>query len=133
MVRLRRPPAVYPGIALTQNHVRLRIGPDVAIAMGMMVLAPGAEGAVQSAEMLASHHPTGAEMDAYERVLGDAMLGDATHFAREDYVEEAWRVVDPVLKAGTEVHEYEPGTWGPGEVLAPDGGWDDPVLASAKA
>ena len=55
-------------------------------------------------------------MDAYERVLGDAMAGDATLFAREDYVEEAWRIVDPVLKAGTPVHEYEPKTWGPGEV-----------------
>ena len=55
-------------------------------------------------------------MDAYERVLGDAMAGDATLFAREDYVEEAWRIVDPVLKAGTPVHEYEPKTWGPAEV-----------------
>ena len=53
-------------------------------------------------------------MDAYERVLGDAMEGDATLFAREDYVEEAWRIVDPVLKAGTPVYEYEPSTWGPG-------------------
>ena len=52
-------------------------------------------------------------MDAYERVLGDAMNGDRTLFAREDYVEEAWRIVDPVLKAGTPVYEYEPGTWGP--------------------
>ena len=58
-------------------------------------------------------------MDAYERVLGDAMEGDATLFAREDYVEEAWRIVDPVLKASTPVYEYEPGTWGPKEV---DGG-----------
>ena len=57
-------------------------------------------------------------MDAYERVLGDAMAGDATLFAREDYVEEAWRIVDPVLKAGTPVYEYEPGTWGPREVDA---------------
>ena len=54
-----------------------------------------------------------AEMDAYERVLGDAMAGDATLFAREDYVEEAWRIVDPVLKAETPVFQYEPQTWGP--------------------
>jgi hypothetical protein len=63
-------------------------------------------------------------MDAYERVLGDAMQGDATLFAREDYVEEAWRIVDPVLKDGTPVYEYEPGTWGPKEVdssVAPPG------------
>ena len=66
--------------------------------------------------MIASQHPRADEMDAYERVLGDAMAGDATLFAREDYVEEAWRIVDPVLKAGTPVFEYEPNTWGPSEV-----------------
>jgi glucose-6-phosphate 1-dehydrogenase len=85
----------------------------------------------QSVEMIASHHPGADEMDAYERVLGDAMTGDATLFAREDYVEEAWRIVDPVLKAGTPVHEYEPNTWGPseaGEKVAPLGGWQNPVL-----
>ena len=71
------------------------------------------------------------EMDAYEKVLGDAMLGDATLFAREDYVEEAWRIVDPVLKAGTRIHDYEPGTWGPGEVeqrVEPPGGWLNPAV-----
>ena len=57
-------------------------------------------------------------MDAYERVIGDAMTGDRTLFAREDYVEEARRIVDPVLKEGTPVYEYEPGTWGPNEVAA---------------
>ena len=133
LIRLRRPPTVYPGLPLTQNHVRLRISPDVSIAMGMMVLAPGEESAVQSAEMVASQHPSAAEMDAYERVLGDAMHGDATHFAREDYVEEAWRIVDPVLKAGTEVHEYAPRSWGPSEILGPEGGWDDPVVESGTA
>jgi glucose-6-phosphate 1-dehydrogenase len=72
-----------------------------------------------------------AEMDAYQRVLGDAMAGDATLFAREDYVEEAWRIVDPVLKAGSPVFEYEPKTWGPGEVdqkVAPPGGWHNPIV-----
>jgi glucose-6-phosphate 1-dehydrogenase len=69
-------------------------------------------------------------MDAYEKVLGDAISGDATLFAREDYVEEAWRIVDSVLKADTPVYEYEPGTWGPAELekrLAPSGGWHDPA------
>jgi len=71
-------------------------------------------------------------MDAYERVLGDAMIGDRSLFAREDYVEEAWRIVDPVLKAGTPVYAYEPGTWGPkeaGEAVTPRGGWQTPVVA----
>jgi glucose-6-phosphate 1-dehydrogenase len=63
-------------------------------------------------------------------VLGDAMAGDATLFAREDYVEEAWRIVDPVLKAGTPVFEYEPNTWGPSQVetVTPPEGWQNPVL-----
>ena len=79
--------------------------------------------------MVASRHPRPDEMDAYERVLGDAMAGDPTLFAREDYVEEAWRIVDPVLKAGTPIHEYENGVWGPAEVdgqVLPPGGWHNP-------
>ena len=86
----------------------------------------------QEVELLASRHPGAEEMDAYERVLGDAMAGDPTLFAREDYVEEAWRIVDPVLKAGTPVYEYEPGTWGPSEVdqrVSPAGGWQNPTVS----
>jgi glucose-6-phosphate 1-dehydrogenase len=130
-VRLRRPPTVYQGVALTPNWLRLRISPEVTIALGMMVMAPGEEMVAQPAEMIASHHPRPDEMDAYEKVLGDAMLGDATLFAREDYVEEAWRIVDPVLKAGTPIYEYEPGIWGPGEVeqrVVPPGGWLNPTV-----
>ena len=82
----------------------------------MMAITPGQETVGQCVEMIASRHPRADEMDAYERLLGDAMAGDATLFAREDYVEEAWRIVDPVLKAGTPVYEYEPNTWGPKEV-----------------
>jgi len=72
----------------------------------------------------------GGDMDAYERVLTDAMDGDATLLARQDYVEEAWRIVDPALKAGTPVFPYEPRTWGPKEVerVTPPGGWHDPVM-----
>jgi glucose-6-phosphate 1-dehydrogenase len=68
-------------------------------------------------------------MDAYERILRDAMDGDATLFAREDYVEEAWRIVDPVLKAGIPVFEYEPNSWGPSHAyqqVSPPGGWQNP-------
>jgi len=81
--------------------------------------------------MLASRLPRADEMDAYERVLGDAMQGDPTLFAREDYVEEAWRIVDPVLKEGTPVFDYEPGTWGPKEAdarVSPPGGWLNPTV-----
>ena len=69
--------------------------------------------------MLASRHPGAGEMDAYERVLGDAMNGDATLFAREDYVEEAWRIVDPVLAADTPVQPYARAQLGPGRGAAP--------------
>src|SRR5262249_58009026 len=87
LVRFRRPPALYPGEA-AQNHIRFRISPDVAIAITAMVKTPGEAYAGQPAELLAVHHPDAAEMDAYERLLGDAMKGNATEFAREDYVEE---------------------------------------------
>jgi glucose-6-phosphate 1-dehydrogenase len=130
LVRLRRPPTVYPSRALKPNHLRLRISPDVTIGLGMMILAPGEEMAGQAVEMLVSHHPQAGEMDAYERLLGDAMEGDATLFAREDYVEEAWRIVDPALKTDTPVYVYEPGSWGPDEVaqrVLPAGGWHNPA------
>jgi glucose-6-phosphate 1-dehydrogenase len=66
-----------------------------------------------------------------ERVLGDAMAGDATLFWRQDYVEEAWRIVDPYLKSDTPVYDYEPQCWGPAEVeqnFLPAGGWHNPTV-----
>jgi glucose-6-phosphate 1-dehydrogenase len=85
--------------------------------------------------MVASRHPCPDEMEAYERVLTDAIGGDATLFARQDYVEEAWRIVDPVLKAETPIHTYEKGAWGPDAVsntVVPDGGWHNPVAKDAE-
>jgi len=136
--RFRKPPSLVPASALMENHLRLRLSPEVTIAMGMMVLAPG-EGMIgQAVEMVASRCPRAGDMDAYERVLGAAMEGDATPFAREDYVEEAWRIVDPVLKMSAPVYQYQPTTWGPREVaqVTPMGGWHDPTVgqeASAVA
>ena len=115
------------------NYCRFQISPDVTLAFGVNVLA-AAEDTGDTVELLASHHPGADEMDAYERVLGDAMAGDASLFAREDYVEEAWRIVDPVLKAGTPVYDYEPNSWGPREVeerVLPVGGWHNPRVASS--
>ena len=129
VVRLRQPPTMYHGFDLEPNYCRLRISPDITFAVGANVIAPGQETVSAVAEMLGTQHPRADEMDAYERVLGDAMAGDATLFAREDHVEEAWRIVDPVLKATTPVYEYEPGSWGPKEVeerLSPTGGWQNP-------
>ena len=131
LVRLRKPPAVFPSSALESNHLRFRIGPEVTAAIGMMVKPPDEESPGELTELIAVQGPRAGEMDAYERVLRDAMAGDATLFAREDYVEEAWRIVDPVLKANTPVYEYDQGSWGPAEVdarIVPPGGWDHPVV-----
>jgi len=133
VVRLRQPPTMYSDFDLNANYFRFRISPEVTLAFGLNVIAPGKETISQSDEMIVSQHPRADEMDAYERVLGDAMAGDPTLFAREDYVEEAWRIVDPVLKAGTPILEYDPKTWGPGEVdqsVSPPGGWQNPIVVS---
>jgi glucose-6-phosphate 1-dehydrogenase len=98
-----------------------------------MSVCPGDDNAGQLLETIASRHPCPTEMDAYERLLVDAMTGDATHFAREDYVEEAWRIVDPVMRAGTPVIDYEPGTWGPVDPdsqVCPPEGWQNPVVTT---
>ena len=131
VVRLRQPPTMYQGFGLKSNYVRLRISPEITIALGLNRMAPLTESAGELTEILGVAHPSAAEMDAYERVLSDAMAGDATLFAREDYVEEAWRIVDPALKAGTPVYEYEPNTWGPAQIaekVTPPDGWQNPVV-----
>jgi glucose-6-phosphate 1-dehydrogenase len=135
LARLRKPPSVFKESALSQNHLRFRISPEMTIAVGTTVMAPGEALKCEDIEMVASRHPRPDEMEAYERVLGDAMEGDATLFARQDYVEEAWRIVDPVLKAGTPIFEYEKGTWGPSEVeqrVTPAGGWDNPITSDQE-
>ena len=130
VVRLRRPPKIFPACDGAPNYFRFRISPELDLALGTTVMDSAEQMIGQQIELLSSHRPDAAEMDAYERVLGDAMAGDPTLFAREDYVEEAWRIIDPVLKRNTPVHEYEPGTWGPREVerVTPAGGWQTPVL-----
>jgi glucose-6-phosphate 1-dehydrogenase len=133
--RFRKPPAVFPKSDLTRNYLRFRISPEMEIAAGTSVMGPTEAMKSEMVEMVASRHPCPEEMEAYERVLGDAMAGDASHFAREDYVEEAWRIVDPVLKAGTPVYEYDKGTWGPSEAdqeILPQAGWHNPVAADQE-
>ena len=119
----RRPPP-------PPNYFRFRISPDVAIALGTMVMNPGEAMAGAPVELLACQRPDVGEVDAYERLLGDAMRGDPTLFAREDYVEEAWRIVEPVLGNVTPLYEYDRKTWGPKEMeetIAPPLGWVDPT------
>ncbi len=135
LVRLRQPPTMYEGYDLKSNYCRLRISPDISFGICMNTVSVDDEKVSQPVEIARHSYPRAEEMDAYERVLGDAMAGDSTLFAREDYVEEAWRIVDPVLKAGTPVFEYEPKTWGPKEVenVTPPGGWQNPVVANGTS
>ncbi|MGA2113168.1 MAG: glucose-6-phosphate dehydrogenase [Bryobacteraceae bacterium] len=135
LARLRRPPAVVAESRLLPNHLRFRISPEMTIAVGTTVIGPSDQLRAETVEMIASRHPRPDDEDAYERVLSDAMSGDATLFAREDYVEEAWRIVDRVLQAGGPVLEYDKTTWGPHDVdqrVSPPGGWHNPVAVDQE-
>ena len=134
LIRLRRPPTAYPAERLLPNHLRFRINPDTTLAFGMMVPEIRDESVGQAIEAMVSRNHQPDEVDAYERVLTDAMAGDTTLFARQDYVEEAWRIVDPVLKKGKPIYEYEPNSWGPAEVerkVIPLDGWQNPVVSAS--
>jgi glucose-6-phosphate 1-dehydrogenase len=117
-----------PGPPLA-NYCRFRLSPEVALALGAKVKKPGERMEGERVELVA-HHQVPDEMGPYERLLGDAAAGDPTLFAREDAVEAAWRVLDPILGNATPLYEYEPNTWGPpeaAEVLTPPGGWHNPL------
>jgi glucose-6-phosphate 1-dehydrogenase len=133
--RFRKPPSLIRESKLTPNHLRFRISPDVAIALGATTMSQSDKEGLESVEMLFSRHPAPGEMAAYERVLGDAIMGERTLFAREDYVEEAWRIVDAALKTETPIYEYAPNTWGPAEAdrLKPVGGWHNPSKEETAA
>ena len=123
VVRLRKPPAIAEGATLAHNHFRFRLSPDFVIALGALMRAPGERLAAEEVELELTRQRAG-DLEPYEELLGDAMRGETFRFAREDWVEEAWRIVDPAIAADTPVHEYQPGTWGPteAEALVP-GGW----------
>jgi len=111
------------GLVLPANHFRFRLSPGFVIALGATVRSPGERLSPQAVE-LELNKVEGKDLEPYEELLGDALAGDSFRFAREDYVEEAWRIVDPAIKAGTPIYAYEPGSWGPAEAdrVAP-GGW----------
>ncbi len=133
LARFRKPPVMVKD-DVSQNYIRFRISPEMTIAIGANVMGPGEQMNGEEVEIIASSHPSPEEMEAYERVLGDAMVGDATIFAREDYVEEAWRIVDPIMQAGSPIYEYDKGAWGPAETeqVSPAGGWHNPVTADQE-
>lgn len=130
LIRFQRPPrpvlnATEPPLS---NYYRFRLSPEVVLALGTKVKSPGEDMVGERIELVARHQKPD-EMAPYERLLGDAAKGDPTLFARQDAVEESWRIVDSVLGNATPLYEYEPGTWGPAESqqsLAPEGGWHNP-------
>ncbi|HEX3837054.1 MAG TPA: glucose-6-phosphate dehydrogenase [Steroidobacteraceae bacterium] len=130
VVELRSPPArVFGDVKPCQpNYLRFRVGPDVAIALGAHVKQAGERMAGREIELFVDQKAAD-EMEPYERLIGDALSGDATLFAREDEVEAAWAAVDPVLNEVTPVYQYEPGSWGPAEafkIIDGECGWHDP-------
>jgi glucose-6-phosphate 1-dehydrogenase len=132
---LKTPPQVVfsevePG---QSNYVRFLLSPTIVLSLGARAKKPGEELTGESVELVAREQPHD-EIKPYERLLGDAMSGDASLFAREDAVEEAWRIVDPILDNVTPVHIYEPNTWGPAEadqMVANVGGWHNPAPMGA--
>lgn len=131
LVEFKNPPQVVfneptPSVG---NYVRLRLGPQVAIALGGRAKRPG-EGMVgRDVELCVVEHPSEGSLGDYERLLGDAIAGDATLFARQDVVEAAWAIVDPLIANPGTVFEYEPGSWGPPEadrLVVEVGGWNTP-------
>ncbi|MET0790029.1 MAG: glucose-6-phosphate dehydrogenase [Polyangiaceae bacterium] len=135
LVEFHRPPhqVFSEPLAERANYVRFRLGPDFAIAIGARAKHPGEAMSGDQVELYLSNQ-LGAEMGAYERLIGDAMKGDTNLFAREDGVIAAWRIVEPILGMST-VYEYEKGTWGPGDanrLLAPGSRWHDPVKTAPK-
>jgi glucose-6-phosphate 1-dehydrogenase len=132
MVKLKRPPLTKLALGIG-NYIRLRLNPELTIALGARVKKPGGAMVGEPTELSLFHHATRDEMSAYERLLGDAMAGDATLFARQDAVEAAWSIVDPVLGNAVPVRTYLPGTWGPGEagaMTAELGGWWNPEVST---
>ena len=133
VVALRRPPQqIFPATIPSQsNYLRFRLGPrQVAIAIGAMVKRHGTQNVGDEVELYACD-TQGDEMEAYERLIGDALKGDATLFGRQDGIEAAWRIVDPILNNQTPLREYEPGTWGPAEadaMMGGLGGWRNPPV-----
>ena len=130
LVELKRPPvALFPDCAVAPpNRFRFRLSPHVVLSLGARAKLPGERMRGEDVELIACHDQK-EEMAPYERLLSDATRGDPMLFARQDSVEEAWRVVDPVLGGATPLYEYDSGTWGPAEadrLLQNGSGWFNP-------
>ena len=136
VVEFRRPPREAFGeiVPSLSGHVRMRISPDINIGIGLRVKSPR-EGMVGNDVELILTRQAAADMSPYQRLLGDAMHGIGELFAREDFVEAEWRVVDPFLGNVTPLYPYEPGSWGPKEaaqLIGSDGPWLNPKPAEVS-
>src|SRR5215471_11401655 len=134
VVHFKRPPreTFEELVPLSSGHVRMRISPDVAIAMGVRVKLPGERMIGEDVEMILTEHAPNLQ-PPYQRLLGDAVRGIGELFGRDDIVDAQWRIVEPVLDNTTPVYPYEPGTWGPDEtqaLIGPDGPWHNPNPAA---
>ena len=133
IVQFKRPPreTFDELVPLSSGHVRMRISPDVNIAVGVRVKRPGERMVGEDVEMtLTDHAPR--VLPPYQRLLGDAMRGLGELFGREDIVDAQWRIVEPILDNVTPVYPYQPGTWGPEEaeaLIGADGPWRNPLPA----
>ncbi|MCL4721473.1 MAG: glucose-6-phosphate dehydrogenase, partial [Gammaproteobacteria bacterium] len=132
MVILKAPPQQLfdEPVPPRSNYFRFRLGPDqVAIAAGARSKSPGERMAGEEVELYVCN-ATSEAREAYERLIGDAMAGDATLFARQDSVEAAWAICDPIINQRGASYRYEPGSWGPREaerMVAACGGWYNPA------
>jgi glucose-6-phosphate 1-dehydrogenase len=135
IVRLRQAPAVFTSEPPPANCFRFQVTPTQTIAITSFVKLPGDTLRGEVVNLKVSEHVDPHEVGAYEELLTDALRGASTRFARQDYVEESWRIVDPILDDATPVYEYEPGSWGPAEAnrVAPHGGWVDILAADQVA
>jgi glucose-6-phosphate 1-dehydrogenase len=128
VVRFKRPPLTHISQS-DANYLRFRLNPEIAIGLGARVKRLGLSNQTDPVELTLVEHAQGDEVDAYERLLTDAMAGERLLFVREDAVDAAWAIVDSVLDNATPVHPYAPGTWGPPEadqLTAGLGGWHNP-------
>ena len=110
------------------NYLRFRLAPSSAVAIAARVKRAGKEFVGDQRELYLVEEQPGAELP-YERLLGDAMAGDGALFTREDAVEAAWAVVEPVLQTHHPAYSYESGSWGPkgaDDLIAADGCWHNP-------
>ena len=128
MVRFKRPPLTHISKS-DANYLRFRLNPEIVIGQGVRVKRLGLSNQTEPVELTLVENAKGDEVDAYERLLTDAMAGERLLFVREDAVDAAWAIVDPVLDNVTPAYPYAPGSWGPPEaerLAAGLGGWHNP-------